>query len=518
MLRACCVALALTVAIPADAQSITQSWEGVAGPTGSVPPDPHGAPGPEGVLAVVNLQIAYYSKTGALVWGPTGFQTFWTSVGNTGNGLADPKAIFDHDSRRFYVILQENNGSRFWLNVAVSKNANPQSNTATDWLFYRLDATEYTASNTAGGVNYGGDYPGLAVDSRALYVTYRMYAFNPNGTLNGAGSNYTNTALLILNKNQLNGGTGNVTSLYQNVSGLQPVTPQGGTPDNVMYMVDNSASNSITIYSVSDPLGVRTVSSRVLTITDRGTGPSSGAPQSGSANLVPVINRTLNNATLALGDVWFCAGRGVAAGPAVSAYYRVRLNGWPTSGNNPTLAEEGTVGNGTDWNLCPAIGANQAGDVVITWTRSSSSIFPAMMVASRKSSDSGFGVPTLIQFSQGPNNDGRWGDFFSVWPDPNDGSLWAVSQWIRASTGTWSTWWAQITMPPRDSFVDLNGNIFIQNGTSAFPWITVGLAHATITSGTIHIAPGHYNKPIILNKSVTLVKNGVGGDLVIGAP
>jgi hypothetical protein len=150
------------------AQSVIQSWEGMVGPTGTVPPDPHGAPGPEGVLATVNLQISYYTKNGTLVWGPANLPVFF--VGNTGGGNSDPKAIFDHASRRFFVVRQENTASRFWLNVAVSRNSDPRTSGAADWITYRLDATEYTATNTAGGVNYGGDYPGMAVDSQALYV------------------------------------------------------------------------------------------------------------------------------------------------------------------------------------------------------------------------------------------------------------------------------------------------------------------------------------------------------------
>jgi hypothetical protein len=514
------ISLAAALAIiPAPGQSIVQSWEGIAGPNGSVPPDPHGAPGPAGIIAVVNLQISYYTKAGGLVWGPTNFQTFWGAIGNTGNGLSDPKAIFDVESRRFFVILQENIGSRFWLNVAVSRSADPRSSGPDDWRFYRLDATENAGGNPVGGINYGGDYPGLAVDTRALYITYRMYAFNPNGTLNGAGVSYTNTALLILNKSQLLSGIGNVASLYQSAFGLQPVTPQGGTPGNVMYMVDTLSATSIGIYSVSDPLGARTVDSQTITITDRGMGPSAGAPQLGSANLVPTINRTLNNASLVGGDVWFCATRGPAAGPASAVYYRVRLNGWPQLPFlGPTLEEEGTVGADTDWNFCPSIGANLAGDVAMTWTRSSSTRAAAMMAAWRTEYGSTFGAPIVVKANQTPNVDGRWGDYFSVWPDPSDGSLWAVSEWTRADTGTWSTWWAQISMPPRDFFVRWNApNPGAQDGSLSFPYVTVGAAHANITSGTLHIFGGHYNERPTLNKAVTLEAYS-GGPVTIGAP
>lgn len=526
----------------AFAQTILQGWEGIAGPTGSVPPDPHGAAGPNGNIATVNLQISYYTKTGVLNWGPITLQSFWSSVSNSGDGNSDPKVIFDAASRRFFVILQENTGSRFWLNVAVSRTADPKTNGTADWIFYRLDATEFAVSNNAGGINYGGDYPGLAIDGRALYVTYRMYAFLPNGNLAGAAINYQNTSILILDKSRLLNGTGNVVSLYRPEFGLQAVTPQDGSNANVAYFMDNLSATTIGLVSVTDPLGARTVGTASVAIPNRGPGPQDtamppnavGAPQSGSPFRVPTINRTMGNATLVSGDVWFCATRGLAAtattsaGPAVAVYYRIRLNSWPTS-FIPTLEEEGTVGNAAEWNFCPAIGVNKKGDVAITWTRSSSSIFPSIVVAFRAAGAGSFGAPQNITPSvtlPGPppmvigntfNVDGRWGDYFSTWPDPNDGTFWITNQWTRPDTGTWSTWWTQVSVPLQDSYVNLNANPATQNGSAATPWVTVTAAHTAITTGTIHIAPGRYNEQLTLNKGVTLVINGSGA-VTIGAP
>ncbi len=520
----------------ASAQTILQGWEGISGPTGNVPPDPHGAAGPDGVIATTNLRISYYKKYGTRNWGPVTLQSFWSSVGNSGNGNADPKVIFDMDSRRFYVILQENTGSKFWLNVAVSKNADPQTSGAADWIFYRLDATEYTASNSAGGINYGGDYPGLAIDTRALYVTFRMYGFLPNGNL--SGNDNLNTSILILDKSRLLNNTGTLVSMYRTEFGLEPVTPQDGSIDNVAYFVDNTSATAIRLVSVSDPLNARILDSVSIAITNRGTGPAPspspsptpvfGAPQAGTTTPVAMVNRTMGNATIIGGDIWFCASRGAAAGPAVAAYYHIRLNGW-SSTSPPTLAEEGVVGSPAEWNFCPAIGVNRKGDVAITWTRSSSSIFPSIAVAFRAAGASAFGATQNITPSvtlPGPpqviinntfNVDGRWGDYFSVWPDPNDGTFWITNEWTRTDTGTWSTWWAQISVSAQDSYVNLNGNAFGQDGTIAHPWLTVGAAHNAITNGTIHIAPGHYNEQIVLNKSVTLSLNG-SGSVIIGAP
>ena len=520
------VSLAGTLAIiPAFGQSIVQSWEGIRGPSPGVgpPPDPAGAPGPAGIIATVNLQISYITKSGAIIWGPVQLPaTFFPGNTGTGNQNADPRVIFDQASRRFFVIMQEDHNSRFWLNVAVSRNSDPRTSGAADWIIYRLDATQYTGPNAAGGVNYCGDYPGLAVDGQALYVTYNLFPFDATGVLAGSA---TNSVLLIMNKSLLIGGSGTLTSLYLSDLRPHPVTPAGGNPGDVMYMVNDWNSSTLKLYAVSQPLGARALNSTLISITDIGAGPTNKAPQPGSGYLVDTLTGKMQgNSTLVGGDIWCCMTRGQPAGPSVAAYWQIRLNGWPQFGL-PNLQEEGTVGALTDWNFLPCIGASLAGDVAMTWTRSSSSRSPAMMVAWRTAYSSTFGAPIVVKTSQAPDVDldstgtfARWGDFFSVWPDPNDGSFWAVSEWTRADTGTWSTWWAQISMPPRDFYVRWNApNPGTQDGSLACPYVTVGAAHANISSGTLHIFGGHYNEQLTLNKTVTLQAYS-GGDVTIGAP
>ena len=317
-----CLACALAVR-PAHSQGIVQSWEGIRGPdpSGQVgpPPDPHGAPGPSGVLATVNLGISYFTKSGALIWGPINLTTFF--VGNTGAGNenADPRVLFDQGSRRFFVIMQEDHSSRFWLNVAVSRNSDPRSSGAADWIIYRLDATEYTATNTAGGANYGGDYPGMAVDNQALYLAYRMFAFTPAGDISGCGCDVLNSALLIMNKAQLIAGTANIASLYTDSITLQPVTPMGASLPDTMYMIGSWNSSNLKLYAVSQPLGARTLNSRLIPITDIGEAPTNQAPQAGSTALIdPIVGKMQGNATLVGGDVWCCMTRGQPGGPAVA--------------------------------------------------------------------------------------------------------------------------------------------------------------------------------------------------------
>jgi hypothetical protein len=502
-------------------QAIGNSWEGIRGPTVGVPPDTHGAPGPNGVVATVNLSISYFTKSGSLVWGPVALPaTFFPA--NTGVGFqnSDPVVVFDQDSRRFFVAMQEDHDSRLWINVAVSKNSDPRTSGSADWVTYRVDGTQYAGSNSAGGVNYGGDYPGLAVDAQALYVTYNLYGFLPDGTMSGCGCNANGAQLTILNKSQLVNGVGvNYWEVAQPGQNLKPVTPLGGSPGNVMYLAQLWNQTTVKIIAVSDPLGTRMVSSQFLTVTDFGGGTTNGAPQLGSASTIDPINgRTLGNATLVGGDVWFCATRGQPGGPAVAAFYRLRLNGWPSSGS-VSVVESSTVGDGSYWNYCPAIGANVAGDVAMTWTRSSSSTYTTMMYAYRNAADSSFGAPQVVKASNTANNDGRWGDYATVWPDPNDGSLWIAHEWTRSDTGTWSTWWAQVLTPAEDIYVNWNAPFpFIQNGSLAYPYTTVGAAYANITHGTIHIYGGqNYNEQFTINKSVVLQLYS-GSPFAIGIP
>jgi hypothetical protein len=104
----------------ASGQPLLHSWEGInvhdnlSGGTLNI----HGAPGPVGVLATVETRIQYFTKSGATVWGPLSLRTFWSHVGPS--FLKQPKVVFDHDSRRFFVICGDTANSRSWLNVAVT--------------------------------------------------------------------------------------------------------------------------------------------------------------------------------------------------------------------------------------------------------------------------------------------------------------------------------------------------------------------------------------------------------------
>ncbi len=107
------------------ASTIVASWPGMAYIGTWVPPDPHGAAGPNGIIQTVNRRIEYFNKDGSSVWQPVDLSTFFT--GNQGCGVTDPKVVYDVGSSRFFVIVLEVAAdTNYYLNLAASRNSDPR--------------------------------------------------------------------------------------------------------------------------------------------------------------------------------------------------------------------------------------------------------------------------------------------------------------------------------------------------------------------------------------------------------
>ena len=334
-----------------QASSIPGQFEGMFQTSSIRPPDPHGAAGPSGIIATVNLRVSYYNKSGAAIWGPVDFSTFFTSVG-TASGTSDPRAIYDVGSGRFYVILQDSTATQGFFNVAVSKSSNPTTSSTADWFFYRFDVTQ-----SVGATKYGPDYPGLGVDSQALYITGNMYSL----PFASAGA-FLDTQIIVLNKAALNSGAA-VTpkQIFPPTAGtpftLQPATVLGGSnPGNLVYLAETpfNSTTAVRIWALSNPLGASpTLASATITVPNNGGAPVNNAPQPGTTIKIDTLSpRTQGNAFWYNGSLWFCHTAGGSAGKAIVYYYRVNSNGFPL--NSPTLAESGGIDGGAgEWTYQP---------------------------------------------------------------------------------------------------------------------------------------------------------------------
>jgi len=450
---------------PTPLASISASWEGISSDFLYEPPDPHGAAGPNGIIQVVNVRLAYWDKQGRAIWGPVPLDGFFASVGNKFFSF-DPRALYDRQSGRFYIVLIEEDDAtqQSFLNVAVSKTSHPVTRTASDWFFYRINNTR-----TVGNTKYWGDYPGLGFDSQAIYISVNMYAFTGN---NG------DAQIAVLDKSAFLNGTTNYSFTY--TSGgpaggftLQPCTVTGGnSPSNVAYFAETPVagnfSTSVRIWALRNPLGSRTLTSTSVTIPNNGGSPPfSGAPQPGTSITIDTLDgRTQGNAFWYNGAVWFCTTAGGSSGKSIVHYYKVNLNNYPSG--TPSLGEAGFIDGGSgEWTYQPSIGANSRGDVGIVFCQSSASRFPTIFAATRQASASAFETPVLIKASPGYYFGGRWGDYASVTADPVDESFWVTHEWAKTTQGgAWSTWWAQLGAPPVKSDGILEVAITPANGST----------------------------------------------------
>jgi hypothetical protein len=425
---------------------------------------------------------------------------------------------------------------RSFVNLAVSRTSDPTGTGSDQWFFYRVEMTETVAGNP-----HGGDYPGLAVDGQAIYLTYNMHELLASGGL----GNPWNSQIIVFDKASVNSGTLSFKQIFAapGISwNLTPVSVIGDEePANRAFFVQVSLPASISLWSLVDPLGAASLSPPyVLPVLPNGDIPGPGAPQSGTTVLLDTIGEQLRaqgNATWLNGSIWFCyTGAPLFQGRTRVYYYEIDMGGCPPCQPVvavPNLVDPGFIDGGPGvWTFQPAIGRNACGDVCLVYSESSATVFPRIMCAVRPRGAPNFGTPFLARqspsFYNGSVNsagEARWGDYASVWADPTDGTFWVTHEWARSGTlNDWGTWWAQIAVTPptpKDIFVDQRFCVYrtgVKDCTAippAGPLQTVrdGIRKA-FCGDTVNIRTGTYNEQFSTTKAIVL--QAYDGPVTIG--
>ncbi len=155
-----------------------------------VPPDPHGAAGPNHVVVIGNVTIEWRPLSGisALPQYQSSLKDFFIALppppagpGTTlGTNCFDPKVLYDQYAGRFVVVALERtdapNPTNSRILVAISKTSDPNAG----WWLHSIDS-----KLNIGGLDRWADYPGIAVDDKALYITNNMFAFSAGGSVYG---------------------------------------------------------------------------------------------------------------------------------------------------------------------------------------------------------------------------------------------------------------------------------------------------------------------------------------------
>ncbi len=402
-------------------ESRDEGWQAF-GNTGWNPPDPHMAIGPDHVMATVNGGLAAYDRVGNELWfadiGGTG--GFWFDIAGSGGFVFDPEVIYDpHEGRFMAMANARNNGSYFYLAISATSDATGA------WHKYAFNVT-----SEANGSDI--DSPNFAVDENAIYLTADF--FGPDKYL-----------IHIVDKSSvIDGGTA-VSTYYLNTGSQSIGIPVMYDAAPTQYMVEGlegTHEDQLILHAINDPLGSPSLTSFALDVPDYWD-PTSSHSQ-GTSSTVFLFEARFWSCVYRNGSLWACHHIAPTASRNSSAarWYEIEMNGWPTSGDNPSLKQSGTVlPGGTGWATFNSITVNEFGAAAMCFAYSSPNDYFKMMRVARSASDplGQMGDPVLVKESSGVYSGSRWGDYSAAVVDPVDNRrFWMIHEY--AISGSWRTW------------------------------------------------------------------------------
>lgn len=405
--------------------------------TGWTPPDPHLAVGPSHVVVMTNGAIAFFTKDGNLTFQDEIEDSygFWGSVGATGF-VFDPEVLYDELSGRFFAMAAEGYepGDRSHVLVAVSDDSDPNGT----WYKYRFETT--------GLAGYLFDSPNIGVDANVLYVT---------GDGFGLGDNYPvytfdKASLLVGNPPAITRSTTLPTSTQS--AGIPPVSFDNPP---ALYMVEHkesSSNTSVRLIALQDPLGTITFTTTDLTVPAYGR--PEDPPQMGTSTRPETFDARFWIVAYRNGSLW--ATHHINSDRVLARWYEIEMNGWPDSGQQPTLRQSGNIDPGPGVRtFFTSITVDDHGNAAMCYARGAPDEYFSMETSFRYASDplGTFRPGVIRKSSTGPYNYGRWGDYSQVNVDPADGkTFWAHHEWAEGNS--WRTWIHGFT--PEFSIADIN--------------------------------------------------------------
>ena len=389
--------------------------------TGFTPADPHMAVGPDHVVLVTNGAVAFFDTAGTLLFQDEleGLDGFFGSIG-ADDFVIDPEVIWDPHAERFMIVAAERaNGLTlpFFL-LAISDDADPNGT----WHRYRVD----TLTAAAGATDI--DSPNIGVDDACIYL----------------GADFPSTGdfpVLIVDKSTvLNGGAASVTDtrLTGVASPGIPITHDAGAPAQYLVRANKSAlSNEVEFFAITDPLGTPVVQSTTLTLPIVYQIPED-APQQGSSIRIETFDARFWSTVYRDGSLWATHHTGTSQ--VVQRWYEFDMQGWPTSGNTPSLVQVGTIDPGFPARaFFGSIAVDADGNMALLYARSAPQEFMSIRQVTRGANDPlGATQPPIEVFTSTGALSGRRGDYGACVADPDEpGLFWGHHE--QAVGGAWNT-------------------------------------------------------------------------------
>src|SRR5579864_6210952 len=425
-----------TLSLAAPAIGNVTSFDGVGdGDFGFVPtaapPDTNLAVGTTQVVQWVNFSFAVFSKTGALLAGPMAGNALFQALGATHpcavHNDGDIIAQYDKLANRWVLTqFSRTNGTSvgFWQCVAVS-----QTSDATG--AYNVYAFNY------GTVQFN-DYPKLGVWNNAYLVTYNI--FN-NGTI------FAGPKLCAFDRASMLAGSAATQICFQlstSFGGVLPSDVDGTTPPPAgspgFFL--NFGANDLELWQLANlnfTAGTGTLTGPIaipVAAFSTACGGGTCIPQLGTSQQLDSLGDRLmyRLAYRNFGDhEALVVNHSITAGSSVGIrWYELR-----SPGGTPTLFQQGTFAPDANFRWMGSAAMDQAGNLAIGYSISSSTLNPGIRFAGRSPSDPLGSLGSEIDITDGTGSQSggltRWGDYSSLSLDPvDDCTMWYTTEYLKA--------------------------------------------------------------------------------------
>ena len=417
------------------------------------PPDPEMAAGPNHVIAVVNASLEIYDTSGTSLLGPLALETFFSSLGVGCLAFSfDPNALYDEDWDRF-IVAADGDGTEYC--VAVSQTGDPMGS----WNMYAFP------------VDVGDeffDYPHAGVGRDAIYVGANMFG-------GGSGRVFALEKVAMYNglaASSVTHGLGsNTTPQPVNLHGAAQGTWPTSGPHYILTGRNGFGDpDTFGLFSWDDPFGANTLTDlgSIETVPAHGVivGSPIGSLQMGGGSVTGNDPRPLDfeyrNGSGWMTNVVSCNPGGGTVN--CIQWVEVDLDG-------ATIAQAGVLASEAEYRYFPDIAADHCNDVVVGYSKSSSSTFPGIAAAGRQGGDPAGLMSVEVDIKDGEvtfGEPGRWGDYTGMTIGPDGKTFWYLGEYSKnvASSRNWGTWIAGLTFDSCNSQIFTDG--FESGDTSAW--------------------------------------------------
>ncbi|HWZ78195.1 MAG TPA: hypothetical protein VNX87_16750 [Candidatus Sulfotelmatobacter sp.] len=452
--------------VPPPTPPVTLGFEGLGnGQYGfsvtGAPPDTEGTVGATQYVQWVNTSFAVFNKsTGTLIAGPTAGNTLWSGFGGgcQTNNDGDPIVLYDKLAQRWVFSQFSVSTTPYLQCIAVSTTSDATGT-------YNRYSFQYS--------NFD-DYPKMSVWPDAYYETFNMFA---------GGTTFVGADACAYNRSAMLAGTAATQVCFQqgtSVGGLLPsdldgaTAPPAGSPNYMLYFGTNNLNLFKFHVDFTTPSNSTFTGPTVINV-------AAFSPLCGGGTCVPQPSTTQQLDSLADRLMYRLAYRNFGSHESLVVNHSVVAGSgggirWYEIQNpsgTPVVAQQSTFAPDSNYRWMGSVAMDQAGDLAVGYSVSSSSLSPSVRFAGRVPTDPASTLESEVNIVSGSGSQtgglSRWGDYSAMQIDPvDDCTFWFTEEYMK-TTGSfnWNTRIANFKFPGC--------------GTTGTPDFTIGASPSSVT-------------------------------------